>query len=402
MKILLVCHRLPYPPNRGGKIRAFNMIRHLGERHSVVVASLALTEQEREQGADLARYCEEVIVDVVPDTVRWMNACKALATPTPSSVAYFWSRRLANRIKEKIAAHKFDAILVHCAFVAQYVMDRGDSLRILDYGDLDSAKWAEYAHWKAFPLSQGYALEARKLRRYERQIADHFDRCTVTTQGEKEQFDSLGASTPCTVIPNGVDTSYFSATQTSSSKNSIVFLGRMDYFPNIDGVCYFADSIFPLIQRAAPQSEFWIVGSNPSRRVRDLAKNPKIKVTGHVADVRSYLKAAAISVAPLRIARGTQNKILESMAAGIPVVASPQAAKGINAVSDRDFLVASEPAAFAQRVIDALHNSKLRRDLSTAGQAQIERAHLWSTSMQALEDLLEKPKARFVSVGTRH
>ena len=126
-----------------------------------------------------------------------------------------------------------------------------------------------------------------------------------------------------------------------------------------------------------------------------------IKVTGHVADVRSYLKAAAISVAPLRIARGTQNKILESMAAGIPVVASPQAAKGINAVSDRDFLVASEPAAFAQRVVDTLQNNKLRRDLSTAGQAQIERAHLWSTSMQALDDLLEKPKARFVSVGKR-
>src|SRR5689334_10512681 len=171
MKILLVCHRVPYPPNRGGKIRSFNMIRHLSQRHSVVVASLAHTEQEREEASGLEQYCEEAIVEVLPDTIRWMNACKALPTSTPSSVAYFWSPRLAARIQERIAKTRFDAVLVHCAFVAQYVMDCTHAARVLDYGDIDSVKWAEYAQWKMFPLSWGYALEARKLRAYERKIA---------------------------------------------------------------------------------------------------------------------------------------------------------------------------------------------------------------------------------------
>src|SRR5262249_12969953 len=158
-------------------------------------------------------------------------------------------------------------------------------------------------------------------------------------------------------------------------------LGRMDYFPNIDGVCYFAQEIFPIVREKVPHVEFRIVGSNPSSRVRNLAKGQGITVTGHVADVRSHLNDAALSVAPLRIARGTQNKILESMAMGIPVVATPQAAKGINAVPGRDLLVASDAGAFAEHVIRALRSDTLRHDLATAGRAQVQRVHLWSQSM---------------------
>src|SRR5262245_57835493 len=160
MNILIVCHRLPYPPNRGGKIRSFHMIRHLGQQHSVVVASLAQTQQELKDSAGLKDYCKEVIAEVVPDSVRWAQAFKALPTKTPSSVAYFWSPRLYRRVKEKLAQTHFDVILVHCAFVAQYVMDHKSGLRILDYGDMDSVKWAEYAQWKSVPLSLGYAIEA--------------------------------------------------------------------------------------------------------------------------------------------------------------------------------------------------------------------------------------------------
>src|SRR5262245_43922388 len=130
MKILLICHRVPYPPNRGGKIRAFNMVRHLSQNHSVVLASLAHTQQEREESAGLADYCEQLIVEVLPDSLRWLNACKALTTSIPSSVAYFRSHRLATRINDLLARTRFDVILVHCAFVAQYVMQCTDSLRV--------------------------------------------------------------------------------------------------------------------------------------------------------------------------------------------------------------------------------------------------------------------------------
>jgi sugar transferase (PEP-CTERM/EpsH1 system associated) len=389
MKILFVCHRLPFPPNEGGKIRAFNMIEHLAKEHSVVVASLSHTEEELQNGAPLRDYCEDVIAEVVPPHIRWMNACKALATSTPSSVAYFWSPKLYDRIQTKIRATKFDAIIVHCGNAAQYVLDNQDCFRVLDYCDLDSVKWEEYSRWKPFPFSAGYALEAKKLRKYEHDLALRFQCCSVTTSDEKEKFGAFRVSTPCTVIPNGVDTSYFRRNEDSTSTGAVImFLGRMDYFPNVDGVCYFATEVLPIIRERVPKVEFRIVGSNPAVKIRELAKIPGVVVTGYVPDVRRYATDATVSVAPLRIARGTQNKILESMAMGIPVVASREAAKGIDAVAGRDLLVAEDSQTFAKKVLEVLEDRRLGNRLSEAALKRIESAHQWSASMGILDRLL--------------
>jgi hypothetical protein len=365
------------------------MIRHLSQKHSVVVASLAHTEQEIKEGEGLKDYCDDVIAEVLPSPVRWLQALRALPTRTPSSVAYFWSPRLYQRIRQTVLNTKFDATIVHCAFVAQYVIPLQSGFRIMDFGDLDSAKWADYSQWKSFPFSWMYAFESRKLRAYERQVAQLFDRCTLTTEGEQNEFQNLHVPTPRTVIPNGVDVSYFSPARTpTSTVPSIVFLGRMDYFPNIDGVCYFAENILPLIREKLPKVEFRVVGSNPARKIRELGKTPGIVVTGHVPDVRGYLQEGAVAIAPLRIARGTQNKILESMAMGIPVVATPGAAKGIQAVAGRDLLVAEAPRAFANHVIGLLQNAHLRKTLSEAARKQVEKAHFWPASMKILDSTL--------------
>jgi sugar transferase (PEP-CTERM/EpsH1 system associated) len=365
------------------------MISHLARRNSVVVASLSHTEEEAEAGMALRDYCEDVIAEVLPERIRRMQAAKALLTTTPSSVAYFWSPALHRRIKERVLRTRFDVIMVHCSSVAQYVMDYRDCFRILDYGDLDSVKWAEYSRWKPFPFSVGYALESRKLRKYEHDLALRFHRCSVTTQREKESFETLRVPTPCNVIPNGVDTSYFRRTwNPSGSRPVVIFLGRMDYFPNIDGVCSFVKEVLPLIRKRMPNVEFRIVGSNPSSKIREMAKIPGVLVTGHVPDVRHYANDAAVSVAPLRVARGTQNKILESMAMGIPVVASPQAAKGIDAVPGRDLLVANDTESFAKQVINLLENRNMGNRLSEAALKQVQTAHRWSTSMGTLDRIV--------------
>jgi len=371
------------------------MIRHLSRNHSVVIASLAHTEQELAEGSGLKDYCEEVIAEILPNSMRWSRAFKAVLASTPSSVAYFWSSRLYRRIRERLLTTDFDVIFVHCAFVAQYVKDYEYGFKVLDFGDLDSAKWAQYSRWKRFPFSVGYAVEAAKLRRYERDIARRFNRCSVTTQGEMEEFHKLGVTTSCRLIPNGVDTEYFTPDRwNSASSRVIVFLGRMDYFPNIDGVNYFVKEIFPIIREKREDAELRIIGSNPAKSVRELRKLPNISVTGHVRDVRPYLKDAAVSIAPLRIARGTQNKILESMAFGIPVVATPEASKGVQAIHGRDLLVADNSQSFAQKVLDLMMNRQLAIVLSEAGRRQVERAHRWSTSMNILDNLLAEASAR--------
>ncbi len=392
MRILFICHRFPFPPNRGGKIRPFQMIRHLSKKHSVVVASLAHTEEELEQGVGLEQHCQATIVEVVPSSSRWLRASGKLASKAPSSAAYFWSPRLDRRIREAWSTQKFDAVMVHCAFVAQYAMRLQGAFRILDFGDMDSAKWFDYAQFRGFPLSLGYKIEALKLRRFEREAARSFDRCTVTTNGEWEEYQTMGVPTPCSVLPNGVDAEYFhphSSSPPSSEAPVIVFLGRMDYFPNIDGISEFARNIFPHIRTSIPNAELRIVGSNPSANVRSLEQFPGVTVTGHVPDVRPYLAEATVAIAPLRIARGTQNKVLECMAAGVPVVSSPQAARGIQAIPGEHLLVAEDTLSFASQVVEVIRNAELRSRLAALGRRQVLTTHSWAASMKLLDELLE-------------
>jgi sugar transferase (PEP-CTERM/EpsH1 system associated) len=389
MKILFACHRFPFPPNRGGKIRPFNMIRHLSRAHEVFVASLAHTRQELDDGAGLKEYCAAIYAEVVPEKLRWFQAVKALAGSTPSSVAYFSSERLRDTVKQAARRITFDAVVVHCAFAAQYGLEIPAKFRLIDFGDLDSGKWLDYAKWRSFPLSGGYYLEGKKLRAYEKKITGIFDFCTLTTQGELEAFGKLNVLRPQAVIPNGVDGSYFRPSDETSPENPVIVLvGRMDYFPNIDGAQYFARNIFPIVRRHVPDVQLQLVGSNPTRGVRNLASIPGVTVTGHVADVRPYLAKATVSVAPLRLARGTQNKILESMAMGIPVVATAQAAKGVQASPGQHLLVADRPEPFADHVVNVIKEMPLRKALSEAGRRQVHQVHSWDRAMSILDDIL--------------
>jgi polysaccharide biosynthesis protein PslH len=405
MKILFICHRFPFPPNRGGKIRPFQMIRHLSKKHSVVVASLAHTKQEVEEGAGLKQHCQATIAEVLPSSSRWLRASGKLLSGAPSSAAYFWSPQLDQRIREAWSAQKFDVVMVHCAFVAQYAMNLQGGFRILDFGDMDSAKWFDYARFRGFPLNLGYKVEALKLRRFEKKAAESFDRCTVTTRGEHEEYQTMGVPTACTVIPNGVDGEYFqsrSSIPPASAAPVIVFLGRMDYFPNVDGIAEFARNSFPQIRASIPNVELRIVGSNPDARVRSLGQIAGVSVTGYVPDVRPHLAEATVAIAPLRIARGTQNKVLECMAAGVPVVSSREAARGIQANPGEHLLVAEDAGSFARQVIELIQNKELQTRLATAGRRQVQSTHVWGESMKLLDGLLETRGAtrpEFVTSG---
>lgn len=390
MRILYVCHRFPFPPNRGGKIRPFNMIKHLSRRHEVTVASLARSPEEAEAGKGIAPYCHAYLMETVSPAGAFARMVLGAPTPRPASMAYFRAPRLKRRIRAELARTQFDLIFVHCSSAAQYVAEVNGILRILDFGDMDSQKWLDYGRFHSFPASAVYWLEGRKLRRAEADLARAFDLCTCTTRAEFETFQSYGVDTPADWFPNGVDLDHFHPGNEPYDPDEIVFVGRMDYFPNQQGVLDFCTEVLPRIQARRPTARFTVVGANPSPAIRRLGERAGVTVTGTVPDVRPYVRRAALAVAPLKIARGTQNKILESLAMGVPVVASDLAARGIDAVPGEHLLTAATPEAFAARVLELLEDPSERRRLARAGRARVESHHTWAASMRKLDSIIER------------
>ncbi len=389
MKILFVCHRVPYPPKRGGKIRPFNIIRHLGSRgHEVTVASLARTEQERDEARDLRKHCAQTLVEVIPNAIAYPRMLAWLPTSRPSSFGYFYSPSLARRIHDELQRGAYDLVFVHCSSVAPYVSHLAAPLKVLDFGDMDSQKWREYARYRAFPLSLGYRLEAFKLERTERLLAEQFDLCTCTTAAELQSLRALGTDTPTDWFPNGVDSDAFRPATAEYDPELVVFVGRMDYYPNQQAVLNFCRDTFPKLKARRPQVRFQIVGADPPPQIRALGTIEGVSVTGSVADVRPFVGKAALTVAPLEIARGTQNKILESMAMGVPVVCSPQAAGGVDAVPGEHLLTARDPDEYVTAILSLLESAARRGSLAAAAHARVLSNHSWASSMQRLEQML--------------
>ena len=391
MNILYVCHRFPFPPKRGGKIRPFNMIRHLGASgHRVYVASLVRSDEEAKEGQGLAEFCTGLRMGRVRDSVQGMRMLARLPTATPSSMGYFYSPELKRNIAQLRAAHRFDLVFVHCSSVAQYVEDVGDAAKILDFGDMDSQKWLEYAHYKPWPLSWGYALEGHKLEREEKRLARRFDLCTATTRAEWETLAGFAPGTPTDWFPNGVDAGYFAPTDEPYEPDTLAFVGRMDYYPNQECMFRFCADVLPLLQARRSGVRLLIVGADPTPAVRRLAELPGVTVTGSVPDVRPYLRKSALMVAPLAIARGTQNKILEAMAMGVPVVTSRVAAGGVDARDPEDFLAATTPDEYVAAILAVMDDSALRRRLATQGRARMLSHHAWDRSMRRLDGIIER------------
>jgi sugar transferase (PEP-CTERM/EpsH1 system associated) len=404
MNILVLCHRLPYPPKRGGKIRPFNMIRHLARRHRVTVATLARTKRELAEGRELRRYCHDLHVARISAAAGWGRFALHGFTRYPATFGYFYSPRLARTVQHLLATKDFDAILVHCSSMGPYVAGHRGCRKIMDYGDADSEKWFEYGRTAAWPLAQAFRLEGRRVRRYEQWLGTQFDVCSVNAPRER---DVLGAYVPAPihVIPNGVDLDYFKPGPRSRySPRRLVFTGNMSYRPNVDAVRHLVTDILPRIRQEQPDVELYIVGMDPAAAVRKLADGDRVVVTGRVDDVRPYLDGAAVAVVPLRVARGLQNKVLEAMAMRVPVVASSAAHEGITAVPGRDLLVADTLELFSQSVVRLLREPETREAYAAAGRACVEQNHNWDSLLPRLEELITGPFADpkpAVSIGGR-
>ena len=388
MRIFYICRRVPFPPDRGDKIAAFNAIRHLAARHEVHVFCLGDGVQDLANISGLQAYAKSVSAAPVDEFTIKLRALAALVTGQPLSVAALNESKLHDAIQKKFTELRPDLIIVYSCNMAQFAEHFPNVPRIMHFGDLDSLKWPQYAERSSIPLNWIYAIEARRLLGYERHIAQIFSHALVHTEIEKHDFERLIPGIPVAVVGNGVDLDYFRSAGEAKKPASMVFTGVMEYRPNIDAVVWFCDEILPIVQMEIPAANFTICGSRPALAVRRLAKRRGVRVTGWVADARLYLDRAEIFVAPLRMARGVQNKLLEALAMGLPCVASTAAWSGTAVADGQGILATDEPREFARRVIDLLGDGDGRAEMARRARAAAVANYRWEVQLACLDQVI--------------
>lgn len=394
MNILYLCHRIPFPPDKGDKIRSFHQIEALGARHRVHVATFLDSPEDERHVPELRERCASLVVDRRTSTTNLTRAAGALLTGDAFSVACFRSSRIARGVGRMLQEEGIDLALVFSSGMAQYVERAEGIARVIDFVDVDSEKWRAYAARDRGPLRLIYAREADLLLRHDARIAHTFDQSLFVSETEAALFRERTGAANVAAIPMGVDLDYFAPAPEPATDPVLVFVGMMSYMPNVDAMRFFVGEVLPLVRRDVPDVKLHIVGREPAAAVRDLAHPPDVVVTGAVPDVRPYLREAAVAIAPFRVSRGMQSKVLEAMASGLPVVGTRLAFQGIPAQSEDGVEAAEGAEALTAALTRLLRDPAARRDRGARARRYVELHHRWADHGEALDHLLDDVVAR--------
>ena len=401
--LLFLAHRIPFPPNKGDKIRSWHALEHLASRFRLHLGCLVDDPADWQHVERLQALCASSCFVPLHPVLGRLASLRALLTGDALSIAYFQRRRLRRWVESVHAAERIDLQYIFCSAMAPYAglgrLDRPAS--IVDFVDVDSAKWAQYAGMRRGPRRWIYQREARTLGQAERLIAAQADLGLFATPEEtdlfRRQWPSLRA--PLRAWANGVDTDHFdpaarvvaaAASPFAPGGPVLLFTGAMDYWANIDAVTWFADQVMPGLRRRRPDIRFCIAGSRPAPQVQRLAARPGIQVTGFVEDLRPCLRHAAAVVAPLRVARGIQNKVLEAMAMAAPTIVSPGALTGIAATPGTHLQVADAPEHWVEQTLALLRAPDKAADLGANARRLVVTEHSWMHRLDELDRLIDQ------------
>jgi sugar transferase (PEP-CTERM/EpsH1 system associated) len=401
--LLYLVHRLPFPPNKGDKVRSYHLLKHLAARHRVFLATF-VDDPDDDVYIDTVRaMCGDLYVARLIPSKAKLCSLTGLLTQQALSLRYYHDASLQRWVNKTLAENEICATVVFSSVMAQYVDAVPGDIRppmLVDFVDVDSAKWTQYADNHRWPLSWLYRREGERLLTYERAVAAQSERSFFVTENETALFQKMAPECIGKVesMSNGVDADYFSPDPKRPSPFDVgpfhlptiplVFTGAMDYWPNTDAVTWFVHDILPALTQAWPQLRFYIVGRSPPPSVLALASDVVV-VTGTVPDVRPYLQHAAVVVAPLRVARGIQNKILEAMAMARPVVASRSCVDAIDALPGEELISASEGGDFV-REIEALLKAPTRAAaIGQSGRQRVEKSYSWAAHLEGIDRYLD-------------
>jgi sugar transferase (PEP-CTERM/EpsH1 system associated) len=384
---------MPYPPDKGDRIRAFHLIKYLARRCSLYVAALADEPISPDRVRPLRALCARVQVVQLPPVWRWVRALGSLALGGTVSEGAFHSAALRRVVRSWAREQRFDGVVISASSMVPYL--RMAELRhlpaVVDLVDVDSQKWLKFAAHSRWPRSWVYGTEGRRLQQLEGELPGWTRGVTLVSEAEVKLLQQYCVPGTVQAVRNGVDLEYFTP-QARDVEPSCVFTGALNYMPNVDGICWFCREVWPSLHRRRPDAKVYVVGHKPSSAVRQLAAIPGVQVVGPVPDVRPYLARSAVAIVPLRVAQGVQNKALEAMAMGKAVVTSTQVLGGLHAKPGKHLLAASAVEEWVEHVLRLFDQTELRQQLGKAGRQFVEQQHQWDRNLAPIGDLLGLPE----------
>lgn len=400
--LLLLSQRIPFPPNKGEKIRTFQMLKHWSKSHDIHLGCFIDDENDWQYRETLDGFCKSSKYIALNSLTSYLNVIPALLSGKALSVAFYHREAMQHWTDYMIAVQKPEIIVIFSSAMAQYVSykDHGAKVILMDFADVDSDKWLQYARTAKFPMNWIYSREGRTLFEFDKKVTEGTDASIYVTQNEVDLFDRLAPETKgkSHAISNGVDLNYFNPEhkyprpkEMKEGSFNICFTGVMSYRPNVDAVTWLCREVLPIIWQSLPELKFFIVGSAPNNDVLKLASD-KIIVTGRVEDVRPYIHYSNAATTPLRIARGIQNKVLEAMAMEKITVVTPQALEGIEASDGKELYLAATAEDYAAAVLKAVQKPDPKAARETKKQARktaIEK-YSWQAKFKQYDALIQK------------
>lgn len=391
MRILFLTGRLPYPPDRGDRLRAYHFLRILSQAHQITLLSFIGDARETAHIGPLRPFCEDIQLVHRGQLQSVMSAGLNVWRPLPLQSLYYRSTVMQGAVDKVLTRQHFDVIYVHLFRMAQFVAGRIRPYRILDLTDAISNEIERSLPYRDRKWRLIYRLELPRIRRYEREMARQFDETWLISEAERQQVMQGDADDRVLVVPNGVDYARFHPGAWRTNDPRLIFVGHMSVFHNVDAAAYLVNEILPRIRAVVPSARLDLVGAEPAAEVQRLETTRGVRVLGHVADLNAALNDAAVFVAPLRFAAGVQNKVLEAMAVALPVVTTTYVNNGLGAEDGRHLLIADEPAAFAEAVCRLLQDAKLRQTLGRNGRDFVRQHYRWESVLERLE-LIEQQR----------
>jgi len=388
MNILYLAHRFPYPPNKGDKLRAFRQIERLSAGHRLWCACFMDRPSDRRFARDLGAYCEKLAVIPLHPMAAKVRGLLGLARGSTVTESYYRFSKMSALLRNWAATTTFDSAIAFSSSMAPYVLSIPAKRRVLDMCDVDSCKWHEYADHANSLKRRIYRLEGRRLASREHEWTRQFDATIVITRQEAAELGRFAFDPRVHVVGNGVHLPPLQSDSRPVQSLTVGFVGVMSYAPNVDAVEWFVRNCWPGVRKHDPRAVFRIVGREPGRRVRNLARIGGVEVIGEVDDIHSEVQRFDVSVAPLRIARGLQNKVLEAMAGGKPVVATTPAVEGIEARNQEHILIADDAEAFGRAVVRLIGDSDLRQRLGDAGRRFVGQRFSWAPQLDFFEQIV--------------